>query len=684
MTDNNKLRVSELDFDQIKLNLKEYLRSQPEFSDYDFDGSGMSVLLDVLAYNTYYGSYYDNMVANESRLHSAILRESVVSKAKELGYVPTSRKAPVALLNVRAKPKDPTQTPWTTTPSIILPKGKSFGTILEGKNYDYVVLDDYVLGKDIATGHYINSTPIPVYEGKLKQASFIVDYADPHKKYVIPSAGVDKTTIRVYIRRSINEIEQIEWFPASTFQNPEGTNNSFWVWEVDGLKYEIEFGDGILGKKLKDGNLIVVEYLVTNGELTNGCRNFRMNSSIAGLTNVEVITVNKSFGGAEAESLESIKFNAPRAYSNQSRAVVEEDYEYLLYQEFPAAESLIVWGGEKNDPPQYGKVFVAIKPQSGGTLTEPEKDYVKSLIKKFNLITIAPEIVDPDYILLLLDVSVVFDRAKTVNTDNEIKILVTGTIDDFNENNIGKFGLNYRHSQLTSAINAADPSIVSNLIDVTLQKFYYPIQGVQTEYTLDFKDALLPETIIMTGFKVTEQNPLPNSTYKVVDDGLGKLKLVRMRPEKEDLVIGEVGYVDYSLGVVKIQNFLPTTIYEDETYRRAEFHTLTSVDINVNGYIQLQSDIPEENADLVVEINGQQMSEGVHYTVDDVNDRLVLLGLDDNPPVWQIGYEVRVDYYTTRKILRVNAVPVDEDVITSRNTIIEISKYDIAVTQGRG
>lgn len=561
-TNTDKIIISELDFDQIKLNLKQYLQAQDEFADYDFDGSGMSILLDVLAYNTYYGSYYDNVIANESRLHSAILRESIVSKAKELGYVPYSRTAPHVFLDLVVKPPNPDDIYWVNTQTVEVPEGTVFSTSVDGKNFDYVTLESFTLvksGNSYVTP-VVEGEPVYVkaYEGKLKFSSFVVDNADFDRKYLIPSIGIDKSRIRVYVKPNIaSGIEsQIEYHHANTFPLPDSENNSYWLWETNDLKYELEFGDGVLGRKLKHGNVIIVQYLATNGSLTNGCTSFKTSSAIAGVRGISVTAVGKSIGGAEEESLESIKFSAPKSFSMQNRAVTKDDYRFLIRELYPSAQSINVWGGEENDPPQYGQVFVSVYPE----LTEEQNEELVSTIKKYNMITIEPVIVSPDFIYIVVDTNVIYDKSLTIASDADIISAVSDAIVNFSQAEIEAFGTNFRYSPLCTAIDDAEPSIVSNLTTVSLQKRFTPNLDVLEQYVLNFKDALKSTTLLMTGFTVFEPVTYADATYIAADDGQGIIEIIRKRPNKPDTVVGRCGFVDYASGLVTLSNFLPTSV----------------------------------------------------------------------------------------------------------------------------
>jgi len=569
----SRLNIAELDFQTIKQNLKTFLQAQQEFSDYDFDGSGMSVLLDILAYNTHYGAYYDNVVANESRLHSAQLRESVVSKAKELGYVPYPRKAAVAFVQIAVKPSDALINNISSNygkvgSTILLPKYKKFTTSIDGKLYEFLNMEDYVLEWDNISKvyrYYENGdiASFPIYQGTMLEMNYVVDYSNPNQLFTIPNGGADYNHMIVSVQTSLTSTDKTQFFYANTFPEYSPTNNAYWIWEIEKELYMVEFGDGVLAKKLQDGNFINIKYLLTDGASANGANDFGLAGTIEGLSDVTITTTNKAFGGASIESIESIKFNAPKAYSTQNRAVTESDYKFIVKREFPAAESIMVWGGEKNTPPEYGKVFLSIKPQGGFYLTPTEKLYITNeLVKAYNMVSILPEIVDPDFTFILLKTVVSYNPDETTLNSGEIEQLVRDAIESYNQNDIGQFGADYLHSQVMCLINDAEPSILSNLSSIILQKKVFPAIGTVSTYTLEFNDALIPESLYMDGFVIEEPVLVPNATYSIVDNGLGELKMVRKVTGNADYIVGTAGSVDYATGFVTITNFNPISVDE--------------------------------------------------------------------------------------------------------------------------
>ena len=581
-----KLRIAELDFETIKANLKSYFQGRPEFTDYDFDGASLNLLLEVLAYNTHYGSYYDNVVANESRLGSAVLRNSIVSRVKEMGYVPLSTKAASAFVNLKLTPGD-NSVVYNTIPNVTVERGTIFTTNLNNKSYEFVVLEDFVLEKQL-DGTYQNPidpetnepVPLKLYEGTLLSMQYVVDLTQA-SRYKIPNLGCDTGSLRVFVQNSLTDGIRNQFQPSWTFSNIGPENKAYWIWEVDDLLYEVEFGDGVIGKKLYNDNVVQIEYLKTNGTEGNGASVFTLAGSIEGLTNCEVTTVSRAYGGASFESNDSIKFNAPRAKQSQNRAVTEPDYEYIIQREYPAAESIVVWGGEKNEPPQYGKVFASIKLQSNEFLTAVEKLDIQEKIKKYNVVTIIPDLVDPEYTYLLLTSYVTYDKSSTVKTAGQLQVIVQDVIDEFNNTNVGKFGNSYYHSQLSKKINDSDPSIISNRTEVTLQKQFNPILGVPASYNIKFRDAIIKESVYMDGFTVAEVVTFNDATYKMVDDGKGVLKIYRVRPNLEDFFITNIGTVDYETGEISIEDFNPITV--------------SDVDVNNNYVLKVKASPVDED-----------------------------------------------------------------------------------------
>lgn len=476
----DRLNVTELDFDTIKTNLKNFLKQQSEFSDYDFEGAGLSVLLDILAYNTHYNAYYMNMLANESFLDSAILRNSVVSHAKKYGYTPRSIRAPVAKINFNINSLS------STPGSLTLPKGYTFvSNLIDTRSYNFITLDDMTVSK---TGNNFVFTNVSIYEGTLVNYSYTHSQTtNPKQIFVIPDENVDTSTLKVTVRQSSSNLTSVVYNLNTDVLNVDSTSTVYYLQEGQNGKYEIYFGDDILGKKIPDGGVITLNYIVTNGSLSNKANNFIATTPIGSYTNFTVSSISAASGGTLKETVDQIKFAAPLQFTSQNRAVTKNDYIKLIQQKYPQFESVNVWGGEENVPPVYGKVFIAAKPKLGFEVTDAEKEFVKEeIIKPISVLTVTPEIVDVDYNYLKLISKIYYDPTKTISNVNNLKTSVQAKIENFCEENLNTFNSIFRSSLLKTEIDNLDDSIVSNELELFVTKKFRPDLINSNSYTLDY------------------------------------------------------------------------------------------------------------------------------------------------------------------------------------------------------
>jgi len=383
----NKLQVSDFDFDDIKANLKSFLQDQSEFQDYDFEGSGFAVLLDLLAYNTHYLGFNANMLANEMYLDSADIRKNIVSLAKMLGYTPTSPKSPTATIDILMN-----NIP-TTVATITMAKGTAFTTTVDGESYQFVTNATHTLTP--VSGVYKFSS-IPIYEGTLVTFKYTVDSTDVDQRFIVPSVSADTTTLKVSVQNSASDTTTSVYALASGVTSLTSTSKVYFAQEMEDGKFEVYFGDGVLGTKLTDGNIVILEYIVSNKDEANGASTFTLSGNIGGYSDVTLTTVSSAQGGAEAQTKESIRYNAPLQYSAQDRAVTTGDYETIVQSLYPNAQSVSAWGGEDDETPVYGVVKIAIKAASGSTLTNTTKTNLVTQLKKYNVASVRPEIVDPE------------------------------------------------------------------------------------------------------------------------------------------------------------------------------------------------------------------------------------------------------------------------------------------------
>ena len=408
----NKLSVSDFDFDAVKLNLKTFLQGQSEFQDYDFEGSGFAILLDLLAYNTHYLGFNANMLANEMYLDSADIRKNIVSLAKMLGYTPTSARASNAILSVKVN-----NVPSTTT-SLTMDKGTVFTTSVDGTSYQFVTNQSFSVQPNAGVFQFDN---VNVFEGSLVTFKYTVDTNDVDQKFIIPSNNADTSTLKVSVQTSSSDTTTEVYSLVNSFSGLNDTTKSYFLQENDDGRYEVYFGDGVLGKKPVDGNIIVLEYIVTNKTEANGASTFTLSGDIDGFSDVTITTTGNAANGSEPQTKDSIRFNAPLQYTSQDRAVTSKDYETIVKSVYANAQSVSAWGGEDDETPQYGVVKIAIKPISGSTLTNSTKESIKTQLRKFNVVSVRPEIVDPETTSILLTSNVKFNAESTTKTNDTIK-----------------------------------------------------------------------------------------------------------------------------------------------------------------------------------------------------------------------------------------------------------------------
>jgi len=546
-----RINITELDFDEIKSNLKTFLSKQNEFTDYDFEGSGMSVLLDLLAYNTHYNAVYANMLANEMFLDSADLRNSVVSHAKHIGYTARSARSPFATLTVTVND--------ATGSTLTMPKGTAFTTTIDGVSYNYIT---NVARSITPTNGVFTFSNVKVYEGTLVTNKYTVDISNANQRFLIKNTSADTSTLKVTVQNSSGDSTTTAYTLTEDVTSVDSTSTVFFLEAVEDSQYEVKFGDGVLGKKLSNGNIVSLEYIVTNAADSNGATTFTNASTIGGFSNVTVVTASASGGGAVAESVDSIKFNAPKKYSSQNRAVTTNDYKALVRSLYANVQSIQVWGGEDNNPPTYGRVFIAIKPTSGVTLTNSVKNSIVSSLNNYNVGSVIPVIVDPVITYLIPEVYVKYDSKITTKTDNDIETLVTTTISNYSTSNLEQFGNMFRYSKFIKAIDDTDASILSNITRLKMYQYFKPNTSGTNTYTIDFNNSLYHphagHTSILetSGFKINGSN----REYFLDDDGSGNVRLIYYVGGVKTVQNSTQGTINYTTGQVVINNVYITTI----------------------------------------------------------------------------------------------------------------------------
>jgi hypothetical protein len=504
MTD--RLRVTELDFDQIKTNLKNFLKSQNEFTDYDFDGSGLSVLLDILAYNTHYNAYYLNMIANESFLDTALLRNSVVSHAKKFGYVPRSATAARATINFTVNSLN------STPGSLTLPRGYIFlSSLIDNKVYNFVTLEDTTVTK---TGTNFVFNNLKIYEGFLNRYSFNhSESSNPKQIFSIPDQNIDTSTLKVTVQQSSSNTNSVVYNLATDALNLTSNSTVYFLQEGINNQYEIYFGDNVIGKKIPDGGVVNVTYLSTNGSIANRANNFVATTPISSFSTFSVNPVASSSGGSEKESVDQIKFAAPLQFISQNRAVTKNDYIKIIQQKYPQFEAVNVWGGEENIPPVYGKVFISAKPKLGFEVSDTEKDFfINEIVKPISVLTVTPEFVDVDYNYVKLISTIYYDPTKTDLNAQTLQSKISTAINSFSNLNLNKFNSIFSSSKLRTNIDNSDVSVVSNELEIFLSKRFRPLLNQTNTYTLDFGVELSRGT--------TLDNFYSSPTFTILDENL--------------------------------------------------------------------------------------------------------------------------------------------------------------------
>ena len=565
----NKITVTDLEFDGIKSNLKSYLSSQTQFQDYDFEGSGMDVLIDVLAYNTHYMGYYANMVSNEMFLDTASLRESVVSHAKHLNVIPKSVVAPTAYLNM-------TFTPSGSPISITIQKDTKFTTSFNAVTFTFTTTAATTV---VPIGGIYTATSLPIKEGKILNKSYTVDLADTTQRFMIPNANVDTSTISIQVQNSASDTGVVTWTDGNSLDITTIASNQkvYFLQEVEEGKFEILFGDGAVGKQLADGNIIFIEYLVTKGIAANQTNSFTAVGTVAGLSsaNYTLTVASAASGGAASESIISLKNNAPKLYQAQKRATTKDDYKAILLAERNDIESLTVYGGEEANPPVYGKVFIAIKPTGNTSYSNTTKDAIKtSILKKTNVVTVIPELVDPIYYYLLITATINYDPVVLLTNEDTLKTSINTSISNYFTTDLKKFDQKFRYSKLTKAIDNTNSSIRNSKTSIKYQMKIIPVTlAIVATYTMEFNTTLTKGTVTSTAFTASDGN-----TYTLTDDSAGIIKLIRSTYTTSGVTIDSptvymtlldssqnLGTVDYTTGKIVLNNFTPYTISDGTT-----------------------------------------------------------------------------------------------------------------------
>ena len=554
MASDNNLKVDELNFDSIKTNFKSYLRAQDQFRDYNFDGSGMSVLLDLLAYNTYYNSFYLNMVASEAFLPTAQKRNSVVNLAKALNYTPRSTSASAISGSITA-------TVTGAPSSITIPKYTEFTGKVDNTTFKFLTDEAITL---YATDSYVGS--VSLKEGANLTRRYTVNVSDAEQRFLIPNPNVDTTTISVSVLNSSTDSTSRTFVQPDNLVEIETTSQVYFLEEAEDGQFELKFGDGVFGVALDNGNIVVIEYIVTNGADANDVLNLTYNDSITNVTTIAFSATDSSTGGSVRESISSIRFNAPKSYQAQNRVVTAEDYKTLLLKQ-PTVDSVVVWGGEDNDPPTYGKVYIAVKPTVGMALTSTEKNnLINTVIKPKKVLTVTTEIVDPEYVYLLVDITAKYNSDSTTLTEGSLTSLIENVVTDYNSSEINSFSKYFRFSKLNRLIDFADRSILNSDLTIRMRREQDVTLNVATRYEIDFSNPIdnATEGRISThpyavGNKLTSNAFTYNGNENCfIEENNGIIRIYRVSSGTAIGVLNNAGTLNYATGKIILTSFAPT------------------------------------------------------------------------------------------------------------------------------
>jgi hypothetical protein len=560
MAANNSISLVNLDFDTFKEQLKTYLRGQAQFSDYDFDGSNMSVLLDILSYNTHLNAFYLNMVASEMFLDSAQLRNSVISIAKSLNYTPRSTKSAKAILNL--------QFAQSGLSSFTIPKYTRFSGKNSRGTFQFSTNEAVVL---YPSGGSFTIQNLNIFEGVVTNQTFVMNYAIERQRFILSNNLIDTDSLEVSVTEDVNSTPVI-YRRTNSLLDVQSTSNVYFVQATEDTRYEIVFGDGVFGNIPKDGSIVTVTYRITSATDGNDCANFNLNDNLGAINGFgssilpTITVVTPSFGGADAETIEEIRYRAPKAFQTQDRAITVSDFTTIVTQEYQNIKNVHVYGGEEIiDAPRYGSVYIVPITFTGELISEEEKLDIETFLKRKTTIGVTPIVINPDFLFVDVTTTVRYNPSETILTANDIASLVKDTIQNFNTEQLTDFNVELNFSKLSTAINDADDSIVGNQTELTLKKVFVPDIGINSFPAIDFRNSIVPGTILSSTFlsmgrlyQYTDLNPNLN-TFEVSFDG----ERTSIRNTTTNLYIADItrpetvtysvaGIIDYSAGRITI------------------------------------------------------------------------------------------------------------------------------------
>ena len=561
----SNINITDLDFDEVESSLKEYLKGQTILKDYDFEGSNLSILVDLLAYSAHTSAFNANMVASEMFLDTAQIRKNVVSRAKELGYTPSSRTAAKATFDLTVN--NPLVSGSTPT-NLTISRGHEFTTVFDGTSYTFIVLDDKTITPTVGAFLFDN---LDVYQGQLATDVYRYNSQVTNQRFPILNSNVDTSTIKINI--TSNNIVTA-WSKAEDLTGITTTSEVFYLQENDDGLFEVYFGDGIIGKEPIDSDEISISYLVTSNDHANGATVFSMATSINGNSDVTFTNTVSASGGKDIETEDQIKFSASKFYTSQNRLVTVQDYKAKLQELYPGADSIAVWGGEDADPVAYGKVYVSIKPsQYSNNLTTAEKSSLTTSLSALSVLTVRPEVVDAEILQLLITSNFKYDPTKTSLTQSALETLVRAAIISYDNDNLSGFDTLFRHSQLSSKIDGVETSVLSNITNIKLRKNYTAtVDGTASSISLDFGNKLYnPHAdhnkvgggiLTTTGFFVSGDT----SEYYYDDDGAGNVRRFYLSGSTRVYKDNTAGTINYGTGKIAINSLiLSSTANTDST-----------------------------------------------------------------------------------------------------------------------
>ena len=562
----SQITATDLDFDAISDNIKTYLKGQEKFKDYNFEGANLNVLIDMLSYASHISGVNTNIAASELFLDSAQIRKNVVSRAKDLGFVPASEKASAAQLEIQMSNIRKPDGTIPTANDMTLPRGHNFQTVYDGVTYNFVNITSVVPTRENVNFSY---PTVDIVQGQYITDSFIFDSQIKNSKFVLSNARVDKSKLEV----SVNSNGVISKYTLSTeVSTITSSSRVFYAQENEEGFIEIYFGDDVLGKGLVDGDLISATYITVDETHADGAKLFSMSDAINGFSNATITTLSNASGGAEKEDIESIKFKATKFYTSQNRLVTLNDYKAKVSEYYPNADAVAVWGGEDNDPPEYGKVFISLKPQNSDYLSEAEKTDVVKKLNQLNMLTVRPVIKDAEIVKILLTTVFKYNQNETTLSNGEIETVVRNAIVNFDNTNLNNFDSIFRHSNLVKAIDESNVAILSNTTNVRLQKKKSITLNKSEGLVIEFGNGFFHPhdghnkasggILTTTGFKVDGDSV---NTYFFDDDGSGNIRRYSVSGATRVIADQSAGTIDYASGKISINAIKFTSTVNSDT-----------------------------------------------------------------------------------------------------------------------